>query len=46
MGCNVHDIENKVVVINRSSFFLNAWDMKGCEEGGMMMMFIRMGVVL
>ncbi len=34
------------VVANLFSFFLSAWNMKGSEEGGMMMMFIRMGVVL
>jgi len=31
------------VVVDLSSFFLNAWDMKGCTKGGMMMMFVRMG---
>jgi len=31
------------VVADFSSVFLNAWDTKGCEEGGMMMMFLRMG---
>jgi hypothetical protein len=25
------------------SIFLSAWDMKGCEEKGMMMMVVRMG---
>jgi hypothetical protein len=25
------------------SIFLSAWDMKGCEKGGMMMMIVRMG---
>jgi hypothetical protein len=32
-------------VVGLFSFFLNVWDMKGCEEGGMMMTFVRMGVV-
>jgi hypothetical protein len=31
------------VVVDLYSFFLSAWDMKGCAKGGMMMMFVRMG---
>jgi hypothetical protein len=32
------------IIVNFSSIFLNdEWDMKGCEEEGMMMMVVRMG---
>jgi hypothetical protein len=31
------------IVVDLSSFFLSAWDMKECGKGGMMMMFVRMG---
>ncbi len=33
----------KKKVVDFFSFFVSAWDMTGCEDGGMMMMFIMMG---
>jgi hypothetical protein len=38
------ELRRRGIDIDLSSIFLNdEWDMKGCEEQGMMMMVIRMG---
>jgi len=37
------ELRGKGIDVGLSFIFLNACNMKGCEEGGMMMIVVRMG---